>query len=90
LLLAVLAALSLWVLGVDILGSRCARLVWTGSETVYVADGMQSLTWIQGMLHHGASPDMYVLGRTPATSSSRCSRSRLRSRRSASRHTWCC
>ena len=27
---------------------------------------MQSLMWIQGILHHGASPDLYVLGRTPA------------------------
>lgn len=65
-LLALLALLSLWTLGLDVWQAHVHHLVWTGSENVYQEDGMQSMMWIQGILHHGASPDLWVLGRTPA------------------------
>lgn len=65
-LLAILAALSLWTLGLDVWHAAAHGLIWTGSDSIYAEDGMQSMSWIQGILHHGASPDMYVLGHTPA------------------------
>jgi hypothetical protein len=66
LLLAVLAALSLWTLGLDLWQVAANGRIWTGTEAVYQEDGMQSLMWIRGILEHGASPDLYVLVRTPA------------------------
>ena len=66
LLLAILAALSLWTVGVGLWQAAAHGLVWVGSDTVFPADGMQSMSWIQGILHHGASPDLYVLAPTPA------------------------
>lgn len=66
LLLGIVAALSLWTLGFDLIHALERGMVWTGTEAVYQEDGMQSMMWIQGILHHGASPDLYVLGRTPA------------------------
>ncbi len=66
LLLAVLVALSLWTLGLDLWQVLVNGRIWTGTEAVYQEDGMQSLMWIQGILKHGASPDLYVLVRTPA------------------------
>ncbi len=65
-LLGVLVALSLWTLGLDVWQVIVHGRVWTGTEAVYQEDGMQSMMWIEGILKHGASPDLYVLGRTPA------------------------
>ncbi len=66
LLLAVLVALSLWTLGLDLWQVVVHGRIWTGTEAVYQEDGMQSLMWIEGILKHGASPDLYVLGHTAA------------------------
>lgn len=65
-LFGVLVALSLWTLGLDVWQVVWHGHIWTGTEAVYQEDGMQSLMWIEGILKHGASPDLYVLGRTPA------------------------
>lgn len=65
-LLGVLVALSLWTLGLDLWQVAVHGRIWTGTEAVYQEDGMQSMMWIEGILKHGASPDLYVLGRTPA------------------------
>ncbi len=65
-LLGVLVALSLWTLGLDLWQVVVHGRIWTGTEAVYQEDGMQSMMWIEGILKHGASPDLYVLGRTPA------------------------
>ncbi len=65
-LLGVLVALSLWTLGLDLWQVVVHGRIWTGTEAVYQEDGMQSLMWIEGILKHGASPDLYVLGRTSA------------------------
>ncbi len=65
-LLGALVVLSLWTLGLDLWQVFVHARVWTGTEAVYQEDGMQSLMWIEGILKHGASPDLYVLGRTPA------------------------
>ena len=59
-------ALSLWTLGLDLWQVVVHGRIWTGTEAVYQEDGMQSMMWIEGILKHGASPDLYVLGRTPA------------------------
>ncbi len=66
LLLAVLVGLSLWTLGLDLWQVVVNGRIWTGTEAVYQEDGMQSLMWIEGILKHGASPDLYVLGHTAA------------------------
>jgi hypothetical protein len=65
-LFGVLVVLSLWTLGLDVWQVVLHGRIWTGTEAVYQEDGMQSLMWIEGILKHGASPDLYVLGRTPA------------------------
>ncbi len=65
-LFGVLVVLSLWTLGLDVWQVVWHARIWTGTEAVYQEDGMQSLMWIEGILKHGASPDLYVLGRTPA------------------------
>ncbi|HTU80267.1 MAG TPA: hypothetical protein VMF09_16070 [Solirubrobacteraceae bacterium] len=65
-LLAIFAALSLWVLALALWQVLAHGLVWTGSESVFFEDGFQSMMWIRGVLEHGASPDLYVLGPTPA------------------------
>ncbi len=65
-LLGALVALSLWTLGLDLWQVLVHARIWTGTEAVYQEDGMQSMMWIEGILRHGASPDLYVLGRTPA------------------------
>jgi hypothetical protein len=66
LLLGVLAALSMWTIGLALWQVLVHGLVWTGSENVFFEDGFQSMMWIQGVAQHGASPDLYVLGRTSA------------------------
>ncbi|HXB66218.1 MAG TPA: hypothetical protein VNV42_15215 [Solirubrobacteraceae bacterium] len=66
LLLVVVAALSLWTLGLDLWQVAVNGRVWTGTEAVYQEDGMQSLMWLRGILQHGASPDLYVLAHTSA------------------------
>jgi len=66
LLLAMLGALSLWTVAVGLWQAAAHGLVWVGSDSVFPADAMQSMSWIQGILHHGASPDMYVLAHTSA------------------------
>jgi hypothetical protein len=65
-LLGVLVALSLWTLGLDLWQVVVHGRIWTGTEAVYQEDGMQSMMWIEGILKHGASPDLYVLGHTTA------------------------
>jgi hypothetical protein len=65
-LLVLLAALSLWTVGLEVWHAAAHGLIWTGSDSVYPEDGMQSMMWVEGILHHGASPDLYVLGHTPA------------------------
>jgi len=66
LLLAVLGALSLWTVAINVWRAAEHGLIWTGSESVFPADALQSMMWIQGVLHHGASPDLYVLADTSA------------------------
>ncbi|HEV3048244.1 MAG TPA: hypothetical protein VGY13_12895 [Solirubrobacteraceae bacterium] len=65
-LLCVLAALSMWTIGLALWQVLAHGLVWTGSETVFFEDGFQSMMWIQGVAQHGASPDLYVLGPSSA------------------------
>ncbi len=64
--LAVLACLSVWILGLDVWQVIAHGRIWTGADGIYIEDQMQSMSWIQGILHHGASPDLYVLVHTPA------------------------
>jgi hypothetical protein len=66
LVLATLACASTWVLGLDLWQVAAHGRIWTGADGVWPADQMQSLAWIQGILHHGASPDLFVLTPTAA------------------------
>jgi hypothetical protein len=66
LLLLIFTVLSLWVLALALWQVLVDGRIWTGSETVFFADGFQSLMWVEGIAHHGASPDLYVLAPTPA------------------------
>jgi hypothetical protein len=66
LVLVAFAALSMWIVGLAVYQVLAHDRVWTGSDTVFFEDGFQSLMWIQGIAHHGASPDLYVLGHTAA------------------------
>lgn len=66
LVLCGLAALSMWIVGMALWQVLVHGRVWTGTENVFPADGMQSLMWIQGIREYGASPDLYVLAPTPA------------------------
>jgi hypothetical protein len=65
-LLAIFAALSLWTIGLALYQVLAHGRIWTGSENVFFVDGFQSMMWIEGILHHGASPDLYVLRPTAA------------------------
>lgn len=64
LLLGLLAAASMWTLGLEVWQSSIHHLIWTGTDAVYQQDAMQQIMWIQGILAHGASPDLYVLSHT--------------------------
>jgi hypothetical protein len=66
LVLGALALMSMWILGLALWQVIVHGRIWTGTENVFPADGMQSLMWIQGIREHGASPDLYVLAPTSA------------------------
>jgi hypothetical protein len=66
LVLLAFAALSMWIVALAVYQVLAHDRVWTGSDTVFFEDGFQSMMWIQGIAHHGASPDLYVLGHTAA------------------------
>jgi hypothetical protein len=64
--LAVLAGVSIWLLGLDVWQVVAHGRIWTGTDGVLPQDQMQYLAWIQGTVSHGAAPNMFVLRHTPA------------------------
>ena len=64
--LGAFAALSLWVLGLDLYQVIAHGLVWTGTDGVYLVDQMQYLAWIRDAAHHVLASDLFVLRPTPA------------------------
>ena len=81
----VFAAVSMWVVAVDLWQVVVNGRVWTGTDGVYIVDQMQYLAWIRDASHHVLSSNLFVLRSTPPTTSSRRWRSPARSPRSASR-----
>ena len=47
------AALSVWVLAVDLWQVVVHHRVWTGTDGIYITDQMQYLAWIRDASHHG-------------------------------------
>jgi hypothetical protein len=63
--LAVFAALSLWVLSLDLFQVVAHGRVWTGTDGFYLVDQMQYLAWIRGASHHLLASNLFVLRDTP-------------------------
>jgi hypothetical protein len=67
LLLAAFAAVSLWVIGLDVWQVVANGRVWTGTDGFYIVDQMQYLAWIQSAAaHHGLVSNLFVLHPTAA------------------------
>ncbi|HEY8625433.1 MAG TPA: hypothetical protein VIL82_05470 [Solirubrobacteraceae bacterium] len=65
-LLAVFAAMSMWVVAIDLWQVIAHGWVWTGTDGFYIVDQMQYLAWIQSASHHVFSANLFVLRGTPA------------------------
>jgi hypothetical protein len=64
--LAAFAAISLWVLGLDLWQVVAHGRVWTGIDGSYVVDQMQYLAWIRSASHHVLVSNLFVLRPSPA------------------------
>jgi hypothetical protein len=65
-LLAVFAALSMWVVMLDLWQVLSKGLVWTGTDGFFIVDQMQYLAWIQSASHHLLAANLFVLRPTPS------------------------
>jgi hypothetical protein len=65
-LLAVLAAISMWVVASDLVLAAQHHLVWTRTDGFFIVDQMQYLAWIQSAAQHGLISNLYVLRSSPA------------------------
>jgi hypothetical protein len=65
-LLAALAAMSLWVVATDVWEMVSRGLVWTGTDGFFIVDQMQYLAWIESASHHLLISNLFVLRSTPA------------------------
>ncbi|MGB0094317.1 MAG: hypothetical protein WBP81_17530 [Solirubrobacteraceae bacterium] len=59
--LAVLAAVSLWVLALDLWQVIVHGRTWTGTDGVYIVDQMQYLAWIRDASNHVLVSNLFVL-----------------------------
>ena len=64
-MLLAFAAVSMWVLALDVWRVVFDGRVWTGTDGVYIVDQMQYLSWIQSAAHHGLISNLFVLRSTP-------------------------
>ncbi|MGI8903864.1 MAG: hypothetical protein ACR2IP_09470 [Solirubrobacteraceae bacterium] len=64
--LVVFAAVSVWVLGLDLWQVVARGRVWTGTDGIYLVDQMQYLAWIQDASRHLLAANLFVLTPTPA------------------------
>jgi hypothetical protein len=65
-LLVVFAAVSAWVVALDVFHAARDGLTWTGTDGYYIVDQMQYLSWIQAAAHHGLISNLFVLRSTPS------------------------
>jgi len=63
--LVVFAAMSLWVLALDVYQVAAHGRVWTGTDGLFLADQMQYLAWIKDASHHVLASNLFVLRGTP-------------------------
>jgi hypothetical protein len=66
LLLAVFAAMSMWVVASDVWQMLAHDLVWTGTDGFFIVDQMQYLAWIESAAHHLLITNLFVLRPTPS------------------------
>ncbi len=64
-LLGIFAALSLWVLALDLWQVVVHGRTWTGTDGFFVVDQMQYLAWIQDASRHLLASNLFVLHATP-------------------------
>jgi hypothetical protein len=64
-ILAVFAALSVWVLAFDLWHAAAPGHVWTGTDGLFPVDQLQYMAWVRDASHHLLVSDMYVLRPTP-------------------------
>jgi len=64
--LGVFAAVSVFVLALDLWRVVFDGAVWTGTDGVYIVDQMQYLAWIKDASHHFLVSNLFVLHSTPA------------------------
>jgi len=60
------AAVSMWVLALDVWRVVFDGGVWTGTDGVYIVDQLQYLAWIKDASHHILVSNLFVLRSTPA------------------------
>jgi hypothetical protein len=65
-LLALFAAMSMWVVGLDLWQVVAHNRVWTGTDGFFIVDQMQYLAWIQSASHHLLVANLFVLRSTPS------------------------
>ncbi len=64
--LGLFAAMSLWVVALDIYGAIAENRVWTGTDGFFIVDQMQYLAWIVSASHHLLAANLFVLRSTPS------------------------
>jgi hypothetical protein len=64
--LAAFAAVSVWVLTLDLWQVVVHGRVWTGTDGVYLVDQLQYLAWIGDAARHGLVSNLFVLHPTPS------------------------
>jgi hypothetical protein len=65
LVLLLFAAVSAWVLALDLYQVIVHGRVWTGTDGLFIADQMQYLAWIRDASHHVLASDLFVINQTP-------------------------
>ncbi len=65
LVLAVFAAMSVWVLALSLLWAITGERIWTGVNGVYVQDVTQYLAWIKDASRHVLASNLFVLHPSP-------------------------
>jgi hypothetical protein len=60
------AAVSVWVLAIDLGRVVFDGATWTGTDGVYIVDQMQYLAWIKDASNHFLVSNLFVLHSTPA------------------------
>jgi hypothetical protein len=63
--LALFAAVSVWLIGLDLWEAGNRHLVWTGIDGVYPIDQLQYLAWVIDASRHVLVSDLFVSGATP-------------------------